>query len=516
MFLPQTNISTLPHHSATRRGLRGLAAATLCGVFATGVVAQDLSSTEMPDDQQIHTRVERELNYDADLWFDTVNATVEDNVVTLQGEVNRLAEKRHAERLAQTVRGVIYVDNQIKVQPLVDHSASQVREEVIGALQRNPATEAFELDVKADDQGQVTLSGEVQSYNESTLAAQVASNIRGVTEVINLIDVNYKVDRNDYEIQQGVKQALYYNGLIDSSGINVVVKDGAVTLSGTVPSLSELRLAETESYVAGAGEVDTEDLKVDPWASPEPYDTVWTAEDARLAIRSKLIFNPSVDASGITLSVDGTKATLRGNVDTLTGFNEAYRSALETKGITRVENLLHISPPDPRDDQTIQDDIESALLTDAIVESYQVTTQVNNGVATLEGTVDSYIEKAQAAEVASDIEGVRRVRNRIDVRNDYDVVWYDPYVYSDMTPNTFDPPADTGFQPLASDAEIENDIEDEFFWSPFVDGEDINVKVNGGVATLQGDVDDAAEWRAASENAYEGGAIAVVNNLNIE
>lgn len=501
--------------SATRRGLRGLAVATLSGVLCVGAFAQDGSTTEEPGDQQIQNRVERELNHDATLWFDTVNASVEDNMVTLTGTVSRLAEKHHADRLAQTVRGVLFVKNEIEVRPLVDHEASQVRDEVIDALQRNPATEAYELDIQVDDQGQVTLTGEVESYNESALAEEVASTIRGVTGIDNRIDVNYKADRSNYEIEAGVKQAMLYNGLLDSRGIDVSVTDGVVALSGTVPSLSEYALAETEAYVAGASEVNADELTIDPWADPNPNDSTWTAGDARAAIRSRLILNPEIDAGGIDILVLGTKATLSGQVHSLSAFNEAYREALNTSGITRVDNLLRVSPVADRDDNTIRDDIQSAFLTNAVVESYEVTSDVNNGVVTLEGTVDSYTEKAQAENVASRIEGVRRVRNRIDVSDSTNVIWYDPYVYWDMSPNSFDQPAATGFDPTASDAEIEDDIESELFWSPFVDGEDINVTVNGGIVTLTGDVDDAAEWRAARENAYEGGATTVVNNLEI-
>ena len=40
--------------------------------------------------------------------------------------------------------------------------------------------------------------------------------------------------------------------------------------------------------------------------------------------------------------------------------------------------------------------------------------------------------------------------------------------------------------------------------------------VDDGTATLNGEVDSLSEWRAASENAWEGGAIWVVNKLEID
>jgi osmotically-inducible protein OsmY len=65
------------------------------------------------------------------------------------------------------------------------------------------------------------------------------------------------------------------------------------------------------------------------------------------------------------------------------------------------------------------------------------------------------------------------------------------------------------------DWRIEEDIRDQFLWTPYVDGEQIAVAVNDGVATLTGTVDSWFEYRAAAQNAYEGGARKVVNKLRV-
>ena len=81
----------------------------------------------------------------------------------------------------------------------------------------------------------------------------------------------------------------------------------------------------------------------------------------------------------------------------------------------------------------------------------------------------------------------------------YDFVWYPGPVASNK-----------------SDAEIRKDIEEEFLWSPYVDGEDVKDSVEAGVATLTGSVDSLRESSAARENAFEGGAIAVINELQLK
>jgi osmotically-inducible protein OsmY len=66
---------------------------------------------------------------------------------------------------------------------------------------------------------------------------------------------------------------------------------------------------------------------------------------------------------------------------------------------------------------------------------------------------------------------------------------------------------------MKRDGEIKEEIKDELFWSPFVDADQVFVRVEEGVATLTGTVDSWTEYNAATENAYEGGATKVNNQL---
>jgi len=49
-----------------------------------------------------------------------------------------------------------------------------------------------------------------------------------------------------------------------------------------------------------------------------------------------------------------------------------------------------------------------------------------------------------------------------------------------------------------------------------VDGSDIKVTVDNGEAELSGTVESLSEYNAATENAYEGGAVWVDNDIIIE
>ena len=140
---------------------------------------------------------------------------------------------------------------------------------------------------------------------------------------------------------------------------------------------------------------------------------------------------------------------------------------------------------------------------------------VQNGVAKLYGTVDNFFEKSQADDIVSKIHGVVYVDNNIILSENYDPYIYDPYV-DDWYLYDFDW---YNYQPLysagKSDFRMEMDINNELFWSPFVDAEQVNVEVNDGKATLTGTVDSWLEYDAAEYNAYEGGAVTVDNKLAV-
>ena len=136
-------------------------------------------------------------------------------------------------------------------------------------------------------------------------------------------------------------------------------------------------------------------------------------------------------------------------------------------------------------------------------------------MAHLDGTVDSYFERSQAEDVVSRVNGVLDVKNHLDVSDSYAPYPYSPYLGDFWSPYGFET---YGYDPgrtQMSDSVIKEEIQDELWWSPFVDRDDVHVTVEDGVATLTGFVDSRSEYHAATENAYEGGAIWVDNDLVI-
>ena len=128
--------------------------------------------------------------------------------------------------------------------------------------------------------------------------------------------------------------------------------------------------------------------------------------------------------------------------------------------------------------------------------------------------MSSYYEKGLADNVASRARGLDGVRNFIEV-NVPGPLTYDPYTedYYPYTQEWYEPRPQRS---LASDGEILEEVREELWWSPFVGEEQVEVRVDDGTVVLTGTVETPGEKRAAAENAWEGGATWVRNQLRVK
>jgi len=389
---------------------------------------------------------------------------------------------------------------------------------VSSQLTQDNAVDGYKITTRTTD-GVVTLTGEVNNVLAKDRAVRLAEAVRGVKGVTNNIHIDYSDTRSDSEIRAEIEGALRWNALVDDAMIDVAVNNGEATLSGTVGSAAEKRLARDDAFVVGVRTVNAEDLTVARWARDEDLRKAKyidrSDDEIANAVNDALLYDPRVSSFKIDVSADNGVVALSGAVDNLAAKRAAAQDARNTVGVWRVKNNV-IVRDEQYTDAEIERHIEDALLRNATVNRFDVTVNVIDGEAILTGSVDSYFEKMEADSVASTVQGVREVSNRLNVEYDYDPLTYDPYV-DDAYPYDYDwytPP--TTASTWHNDWEIRQDIQDELFWSPFVNSEEITVTVDDAKATLTGTVDTWSERQAASENAIEGGAVSVDNNLMVD
>jgi len=489
-----------------------LALAVAVAVPAVTSAAEELS------DQSITDKIEDELLFDPGVSPTGIDVSTADGIVTLEGTANNILAKDRAARIAETVKGVRSVVNRIQVEPAATRSDAEIRKDVETALLNDPATESYEVTAQVND-GVVELEGTVDSYQERMLAEKVVKAVRGVTGIANEIEISIDTERPDGEIENEIRQVLKWDRFVDHNLITVDVDDGAVDLSGIVGSAAEKRQARTEAWVAGVESVDASDLIVKMWARDEKLRgdkfALKSAEELREAINDALVYDPRVSSFEVQVETAGSTVTLRGTVDNLKAKRAAEDIARHTVGVTWVDNRLKVKTEAVVSDEKMESRIRDAFLRDPYVERFEITPSVVSGTAYLYGTLDSSFEKNKAEEIAEGVNGVVDVKNYLRVSEDTTYL-YDPYVDENYF---FDDGVTDRFarrSPAKTDEQLEEDIESELWWSPYVNADDINVTVDDGVATLTGTVDSWLERQSAAENAYEGGATLVDNDVEVD
>ncbi len=513
-----TAVTPLRRHSKAWRPLArwtSLATGCLALLLVCGSSTRLLAEPDMTP-QAISDKVEDELAFDPGVMPTNIDVVTTDGIVTLSGHTTNLLTKERAARIAEIVKGVRAVVNRIEVRPSVTRTDAVIKSDVEMALLDDPATDSYEL-TTAVMHGEVTLAGSVDSYHEKELALTVAKGVRGVTAINDRIDVNFRSDRAASEIEHEVKQLLHWNALVDDYLINVSVNDGSVKLSGNVGSAAEKRLAIHDAWVAGVHSVNADDLIVSEWArDPKLRKGKYTSrstDEIQQAINDAMLYDPRVMSFNVQVDVVGSTVSLRGTVDNLKAKRAAEQNARHTVGVSHVSNRLKVRSEDALSDSEIAERVRRSLVRDPFVERFEVTVSVIDGTAYLYGVVDSTFEKNQADEVASRVTGVSAVNNYLTVERDVAYL-YDPYV-DDTFVNQVDLSEFERPNPLLTDSEIKRSIDDELWWSPFVNANQVDVNVENGIATLTGTVNTFAERRYATENAYEGGATLVDNDLDV-
>lgn len=145
-------------------------------------------------------------------------------------------------------------------------------------------------------------------------------------------------------------------------------------------------------------------------------------DDAEItaSVKAKLAADPEVKAHEIDVDTIAGEVRLSGIVDDSATRAEAEKLARGTDGVRRVKNELRVgsdlSTGEEITDATITAKVKTALIADEVVKARDIDVDTLDGVVTLSGIVESQSEKQKAETLARDCEGVRAVRNQLEVR----------------------------------------------------------------------------------------------------
>ena len=158
-------------------------------------------------------------------------------------------------------------------------------------------------------------------------------------------------------------------------------------------------------------------------ASGPHRSTGQVVDDTTIAARTKaaLLADSTTDGLNIDVEVDRDKVQLNGFVDSQTQVDRAGEIARSIPGVVSVENNLKVSDGTRRtgeyiDDKVLSANVKAALADDPLAPAAEIDVEVNRGVVSLGGYVDSNAERDAAVAVAKGVKGVQKVINNLEVR----------------------------------------------------------------------------------------------------
>ena len=199
-----------------------------------------------------------------------------DGVVTLAGTVRNLRTRQDAEQDARHVVGVANVHNLLKVRPAQVVPDEDIRQAIAAALARDPYVGHLVFGVQVHS-GQALLTGPVDTHFEREHAGDVAAGASGVLDVNNRLKVGRVAAEVEYPLPVPLRgdarpapaplspdlalaariRARYcWSAGLHDQDVTVQVANGRATLTGTVDTWLDRKLAAEEAHDAGAHEVN--------------------------------------------------------------------------------------------------------------------------------------------------------------------------------------------------------------------------------------------------------------------
>ncbi|HEY5749868.1 MAG TPA: BON domain-containing protein [Chryseolinea sp.] len=218
--------------------------------------------------------------------------------------------------------------------------------------------------------------------------------------------------KTNEQLQKDVQDALKWEPLLNAAEVGVIVKDGIVTLTGTVDNyLKKTEAEDAAKKVAGVKAV-VEEIEV----SFGNEGNVTDSEIARQVLNA-LNWNWQIPNDQIKVTVEGGWVTLEGELN-WNYQREAAKGAV--RGLIGVKGVLNNTKISPASKDVIEaEQIERALARDWSINANDIAVTVSGSTVTLTGTVSSSHQKEEAERIAWKAPGVWTVDNNLIIEYDY-------------------------------------------------------------------------------------------------
>jgi osmotically-inducible protein OsmY len=215
--------------------------------------------------------------------------------------------------------------------------------------------------------------------------------------------------KTNEDLQKEVQDAIKWEPLLQAAEIGVTVKDGVVTLTGTVDNHIKKIEAETAAKNVKGVKAVVEKIEI-------KYSSFWDAKtDLEIAneVISALRWNWNVPNDTVKVKVEDGWVTLEGELNWNHQREAAKNAVKNLEGVKGIYTNIKINSD--RTDSVEKEAIEKAFSRNWSINDNNIEVKVKANEVTLIGAVSSYFQKDEAERIAWMAPGVESVNNELSV-----------------------------------------------------------------------------------------------------
>ncbi len=213
--------------------------------------------------------------------------------------------------------------------------------------------------------------------------------------------------KSNEELQKDVQDAIKWEPLLNAAEIGVTVKDGVVSLTGTVDSYMKKSEAEDAAKNVAGVKAVVEKIEIKFSSGWNKLDDTAIANEVLNAFK----WNWQIPNDEIKVKVENGWITLDGELEWNFQKEAARDSVKSLLGVKGVSNNIKIKS---ETENTVEKSaIESALKRNWSTAGNDILVEVSDHRATLTGMVDSWYQKDEAGRIAWNAPGVWNVDNNL-------------------------------------------------------------------------------------------------------